>query len=91
MLKTLTLRRFRGFESYRLADLARVKLIVGNVQVFATTHSYDCIRGLGTLLRAHPELAGQVAIHKLDQSLPQAVTLQGARIPVAVEQDLEVR
>ena len=62
-----------------------------NVQVFATTHSYDCIRGLGTLLRAHPELAGQVSIHKLDQSLPRAVSLQGTRIPAAVEQELEVR
>ncbi len=62
-----------------------------NVQVFATTHSYDCIRGLSTLIRARRELAGQVAIHKLDRSLPQAVTLQGARIPVAVEQEIEVR
>ena len=29
MLQTLTLRRYRGFESYRLADLTRVNLIVG--------------------------------------------------------------
>lgn len=73
---------------WRLLVQVAVRL---NVQVFATTHSYDCIRGLGTLLRAHPELAGQVSIHKLDQSLPQAVSLQGARIPIAVEQEIEVR
>lgn len=29
MLQTLTLRRYRGFESYRLADLTRVNLVVG--------------------------------------------------------------
>ena len=28
-----------------------------NVQVFATTHSYDCIRGLGSLVRSRPNLA----------------------------------
>lgn len=56
-----------------------------NVQIFATTHSYDCIRGLGTLVRAHPELAGQVSIHKLERSLPQAISLRGARIPVVIE------
>ena len=62
-----------------------------NVQIFATTHSYDCIRGLGTLVRAHPELAGQVSIHKLERSLPRAVSLCGDRIPVVIEQDIEVR
>ena len=29
MLKTLALHRYRGFESYRLTDLARVNLLVG--------------------------------------------------------------
>lgn len=62
-----------------------------NVQIFATTHSYDSIRGLGTLIRAHPHLADQFSIHKLDQSLPQAVSLHGVDIPVAVDQGIEVR
>ena len=29
MLETLAIRGFRGFESYRLTDLARVNLVVG--------------------------------------------------------------
>ena len=62
-----------------------------NVQVFATTHSLDCIRGLGALIEAHPHLADQFSIHKIDQSLPQAVSLHGAHIPVAVRQDIEMR
>jgi len=62
-----------------------------DVQVFATTHSYDCIRGLGSLLQSQPELTDQVAIQKVDRSLPQAVCVRGNQIPVAVEQDIEVR
>ena len=62
-----------------------------NVQVFATTHSYDCIRGLGALLRSRPDLTDQVSIQKVDRSLEQAVCLRGDRIKVAVEQDIEVR
>ena len=62
-----------------------------NVQVFATTHSYDCIRGLGSLLQSRPELTDQVSIQKIDTSLKQAVCLRGDQIKVAVEQDIEVR
>ena len=62
-----------------------------NVQVFATTHSYDCIRGLGSLIQSRPELADQVSIQKIDTSLKQAVCLRGDQIKVAVEQDIEVR
>lgn len=62
-----------------------------NVQIFATTHSHDCIHGLGTLVRTRPQIADQFSIHKLDQSLPQAVSLHGEHISVAVDQDIEVR
>lgn len=62
-----------------------------NVQIFATTHSYDCIRGLGSLIRSKPEFEDQVTIQKVDRSLPQAVCLRGDQIKVAVEQDIEVR
>ena len=62
-----------------------------NVQIFATTHSKDCIDGLATLIRAHPDVADQVSIQKIDPSLPQAISLQGVQISVAVDQDIEVR
>lgn len=62
-----------------------------NVQIFATTHSYDCIRGLGTLVRVRPDLAEHVSIHKLDKLLNRSVPLRGDQIPVAVEQEIEVR
>ena len=62
-----------------------------NVQVFATTHSYDCIRGLGSLVRSRPDLADDLAIHKMHRSLAESVCIPGAEIAVAVEQDIEVR
>lgn len=62
-----------------------------NVQVFATTHSLDCIRGLGSLLRNHPNLEQLVSLQKMTRLLPEAVCLQGDQIRIAVEQDMEVR
>ena len=62
-----------------------------DVQVFATTHSYDCIRGLGALIQSQPDLSESVVIQKVHQSLDQAVCIPGEDIPTVVEQDIEVR
>ena len=62
-----------------------------NVQVFATTHSYDCIRGLGSLLQSRPDFDDEISIQKVHGSLKQAACLRGDQIRVAVEQDIEVR
>ena len=72
------------------------RLVVGaaqrsNVQVFATTHSFDCVKGLGTLMRSRPDLAKQVAVQKVHRSLNQAVCVPGEDIAIAVEDDIEVR
>ncbi len=62
-----------------------------HLQLFATTHSHDCIRGLATMVKSHPELADEVSIHKIDTSLPRAVSIQGADVPPAVESGIEFR
>ena len=62
-----------------------------NVQVFATTHSFDCVKRLGTLIRSRPDLAKLAAVQKVHQSLNQAVRVAGEDISIAVEQDIEVR
>ena len=61
------------------------------VQVFATTHSYDCIRGLGSMIRSSPELAGDVSIQKVHPSLEQAVSFAGEQVGIAVDQQIELR
>ena len=62
-----------------------------DVQIFATTHSYDCIRGLGSLVRSRPELGGEISIQKVHPSLKQAVSFAGEQIAIAVEQQIELR
>ena len=62
-----------------------------SVQVFATTHSYDCLRGLASLVESHPELAQDVSTQKIERSLNKAVRFDATDIQAAVEQNIEVR
>ena len=63
----------------------------GDVQVFATTHSYDCVRGLASLLEREPELAEEVSLQKLERRLDEAVALRGEQLPIAVTHNIELR
>lgn len=62
-----------------------------SVQVFATTHSLDCIRGLALLRSDRPDLASEVAAYKLDRRLPRAVRFDAEEMATAVEQNIELR
>lgn len=62
-----------------------------NIQVFATTHSYDCIQGFASLLKSCPDFVSEVSIQKIDSSLDKAVNLDADQIEVAVRQGIEVR
>ena len=62
-----------------------------NVQVFATTHSYDCIKGFASLVESCPEIAQEISIQKIDRLLDQSVNLDAEKIQIAVGQDIEVR
>ncbi len=63
----------------------------GNVQVFATTHSYDCIKGLASLLEREPELSEEVSLQKLERRLDEAVAFRGEQIPIAIDHNIELR
>ena len=62
-----------------------------SMQVFATTHSYDCIRGLAALAESHPDLVRDVSIHKMERALHKAVRFAEDDIPAIVDQNIEVR
>ena len=62
-----------------------------NIQVFATTHSYDCIQGFASLLKSCPDFDSEVSIQKIDSSLDRAVNLDANKIEVAIQQGIEVR
>ena len=63
----------------------------GNVQVFATTHSYDCVKGLASLLEREPELEEEVSLQKLERRLDEAVAFRGEQIPIAIDHNIELR
>ena len=75
-------------ETWRLIVTAARR---SNAQVFATTHSYDCVRGLASLVESFPDLAPEVSIQKVDRLVGQAVSLDADNIRIAVAQDMEVR
>jgi len=62
-----------------------------DVQVFATTHSSDCVRGLAWLCENHPALREHVSLQKIHISLEEAVALDADQIVLAVNGGMEVR
>jgi len=62
-----------------------------NVQVFATSHSQDCINGLGRLHQVDPKLAAEVSLHRLERGLPHSVRYGPDEISTAALQEIEVR
>jgi len=62
-----------------------------DVQVFATTHSLDCLRGLHEAVEAESEFVDLVRLHKVDARLDQAITFSADDLSVAIDQEIEVR
>ena len=62
-----------------------------DIQVFVTTHSLDCIHGLGWLCEHQPDLATDVSLQKIETNLDESVSLDAAKIKIAVQQEDEMR
>jgi hypothetical protein len=62
-----------------------------DVQVFATTHSKDCLEALADLHRTEPALAGRVSVHRLEVGREIPVRFDASRIAEQVEMELETR
>ncbi|MFY9819736.1 MAG: AAA family ATPase [Thermoanaerobaculia bacterium] len=62
-----------------------------DTQVFATTHSLDCVRALGRLRRRYPEIAEAVTLHRIERDAPSTVVYDADEIVVASEGHIEVR
>ncbi|MCE2654106.1 MAG: AAA family ATPase [Planctomycetaceae bacterium] len=77
-----------------MADMWKlvVKAATGTgVQVFATTHSWDCIEGLSLLCQREPELLGKVAVHTIDRKLPHSVAFTGESVVRMVKHQIDPR
>lgn len=64
---------------------------LNNVQVFATTHSLDCIRGLADLSENKPEFASEVSVQKIEPKIATSVAIGGDKLYLAADQTIEVR
>ncbi len=62
-----------------------------NIQVFATTHSYDCVKSLATICDSAENSEGHVSIQRIEPEKGRAVHYSDAEIRVAAEQHIEVR
>ncbi len=60
-----------------------------DVQVFATTHSRDCLEGIAAL--SPDELKDDLAVYRLERGNPKAVRYAGAEMAIAAEASIEVR
>jgi energy-coupling factor transporter ATP-binding protein EcfA2 len=72
------------------------KLIYGaakelNVQVFATTHSYDCVKSLAELCFADAEAAKEVTLQRIEQGKKKSVPYTAKEIETAALHQIEVR
>jgi len=65
--------------------------IESSIQVFATTHSLDCIIGLASLLRDRPDLAEAVSVQKIERRLDHGVSFGWEDIVTAADLSIELR
>lgn len=61
------------------------------VQVFATTHSKDCLSAIARLHETAAESAADVTVHRLEAKRPTAVRMDADVIEKTLEADIEVR
>jgi len=62
-----------------------------DVQIFATSHSGDCVRALAWLQSDEPELASEVSVHRVETGSNTAVPYSAAEIQTAARHHIEVR
>lgn len=62
-----------------------------NVQVFATTHSYDCIQSLASI--CHSSVGGKspITIQRIEIGRSKAVQFTESEIKIAAERNIEIR
>jgi ABC-type branched-subunit amino acid transport system ATPase component len=62
-----------------------------NVQVFATTHSFDCVHSLASICRDVTDAHSEITIHRIESGRKNSVRFTEAQIKVAAERKLEIR
>jgi len=83
-----------GLHHSVMSDMWRVLITTAqrlDVQVFATTHSLDCVRSLAWLANTQPDFCKGVRVHRVDSERPSTVVYSPDEIAMAAEQHVELR
>ena len=62
-----------------------------NVQVFATTHSYDCVHSLASICREVNDSESQITIHRIETGKTESVRFTEKQIKTAANREIEIR
>ncbi len=62
-----------------------------NVQVFATTHSYDCVHSLATICVAEPAEQEHITIHRIEIDKKASIRFTEPQIKIAADREIEIR
>ncbi|MGH9822065.1 MAG: AAA family ATPase [Blastocatellia bacterium] len=62
-----------------------------DVQVFATTHSYDCIQSLASVCVSQDNAGSIVTLQRIEPGKPRAIPYSESEIRVAAKENIEVR
>jgi len=83
-----------GLHHSVMADMWRVLIETArrlDVQVFATTHSLDCVRSLAWLHKREPDLCREARLHRVDAARESTVVYAPHEISVAADEHVELR
>jgi ABC-type nitrate/sulfonate/bicarbonate transport system ATPase subunit len=84
-----------GIHHSVMHDLWRVVLQTAerlDVQVFATTHSLDCVRGLAQVCNdASDHAEDRIAMHRIERRQPESIHYSEAEIMIAASEGIETR
>ena len=83
-----------GLHHSVMSDMWRVLITTArrlDVQLFATTHSLDCVRSLAWLSSNEPDLCEDVRLHRVDEQRNRTVVYTPDEISIAAEQHVELR
>lgn len=62
-----------------------------DVQVFATTHSSDCVNALGAICRTDPNARSDVSIQRIERTRKVSVPFSELEVRMAADHEIEVR
>jgi hypothetical protein len=75
----------------KMWELIITTATVYDIQVFASTHSYDCIYGLAKLFRKRPDLKQVFSVQRIEAERQDSVPFEPEEILAAIREDIEIR